>query len=191
MTIDIYMLRKNKIYGDIYDITDEYDYSSIQLLTNPQKDFTCGDCGNKTVYITNENKCPSCSYKKHTLRCDYCCRNISCVSCGGKTGEMLEIDRKVFCRNNRCLMSFGYFINYKGSKCVCDITGKLDLYRDLQKYVGKFLPKATTCWNLKRKLPDLTYSDETDCTHCHLNKKYRDLSYKRKEKALRVTCNCY
>lgn len=189
MAIDIYAINKHKLPYYTYDITESYDYSNINFI-NGDKEFKCTDCDKKTLYWTSENKCPSCSYKTHKLRCDYCYRSICCVSCGGKQKKMMEIDRKVFCRNNRCLMPFGYFINYEESKCTCSVLNGVDLCKDLQKYVSGFIKQKETCWNRKRKLPDLSYSND-DCTHCRLNKKYRDVSNIRLEKAIMITCNCY
>ena len=196
MSIDIFILQKHKsLFFDIYDVVNEYDYSGIQFIkhniNSKSGNLECQMCGKVTVYITNENKCPSCSYKTHNLKCDDCFRHISCISCGGKSDKMIKVDHKVLCRNNRCLMPFGYFINYKYSRCSCNILSQVGICQDLQFYVDKFMVKNKTCWDKKRLLPDLTSTDPFNCTHCILNTKYKDVSNCPIYKYNTLTCNCY
>lgn len=191
MSYDIYMLEKNKY--NLYDTYDNHDYNNI-IFKKEKNDFKCNKCNNKTVFITDEGLCPPCNFKKNScFKCEYCNRQVGCISCGGKSKYSIQIDSITFCRANKCLMPFGFYIPYKESECVCskNIENFTVLCKDLCNMVNSFMKKPTTIWNNYLILPDLTTTKSYKCTHCEFNKKYKSIGDCKYYNPKYLLCNCF
>ena len=191
MLTDIYMLEKNKY--NLHDINSSCDYSNV-IFKKEKIDFICSNCTTKTVFLTDAGLCPSCHFEKNScFKCGDCNRQLGCISCGGKSKCSVQINGLTFCRTNKCLMPFGFYIPYKESICVCskNIENFTVLCKDLSNTVNSFGKKPLTCWNEYYILPDLSTTKSFNCTHCELDKKYKSVGDIKYYNSKYLTCNCF
>ena len=185
------MLEKNKYI--LHDINSIHDYRNI-IFKKDKNDFICVNCNNKTVFKTHEGLCPSCNFEKNScFKCGDCNRQIGCVSCGGKTELMMQINSITFCRSNKCLMPFGFYIPYNESKCVCskNIENFTLLCKDLNNTVNSFIKKPVSLWNKYLILPNLKTTKSSNCIHCEFSKKYKSVDDIKYYNYRYLTCNCF
>jgi hypothetical protein len=158
----------------------------LGIVLNKNNNCLCKICLKVSLFVYDSFIgfiCPQCFHNQcsRIRHCSICKKKAGCDTCGGKSKYMYEIEDKLLCSQDRCLMPFGYYYPNPSLECFCeqDILKALKskLTTNMCSIVSKIITTTTPLADnyLQNKniiLGDLSSPIKNRCVKCQISSKY-------------------